>query len=72
MIKSYPEIKTIAMTTNGLVLKHKLKAFQDAGLNGLNISLDTLVEAKFTFITRRNGFSNVLNVISILLKCKSQ
>ena len=62
MIKSYPQIKTIAMTTNGLILKNKLKPLQDAGLNSLNISLDTLVEAKFIFITRRNGFNNVLNV----------
>jgi len=65
MIRSYPEIKTIAMTTNALVLKNKLKLFKDAGLNSLNISLDTLIEAKFTFITRRLGFNNVLESIKL-------
>ncbi len=62
MIKSYPEIKTIAMTSNGIILKNKLKPLKDAGLNSLNLSLDTLKEAKFTFITQRKGFNNVLNV----------
>jgi len=70
MIKSYPEIKTIAMTTNGLVIKNKLKALQEAGLNSINISLDTLIEAKFVFITRRNGFNNVLNVRVLIIKIR--
>jgi cyclic pyranopterin phosphate synthase len=65
MIKKYKEIKTIAMTTNGLLLKHKLKPMKEAGLNSINISLDTLVEAKFEFITRRKGFKTVLEVKSL-------
>jgi molybdenum cofactor biosynthesis enzyme MoaA len=61
-IKAFPEIRTIAMTTNGLVLKNKLKLMKESGLNSLNISLDTFVEAKFTFLTRRLGYKNVLEV----------
>ena len=34
-----------------------------AGLDSLNISLDTLVPQKFEFITRRKGFFNVLESI---------
>jgi molybdenum cofactor biosynthesis enzyme MoaA len=52
------------MTTNGLILKRKLKDLKDAGLDSINISLDTFVEAKFTFLTRRLGFKNVLEVMS--------
>ena len=33
----------------------------EAGVQILNISLDTLVPAKFQFITRRNGFDKVMN-----------
>ena len=80
-IKAFPEIQTIAMTTNGLVLKNKLKSLKDAGLSSLNISLDSFVEAKFTFLTRRLGFNKVMevkskyknvlfnNVFKILKKC---
>ena len=45
------------MTTNGLTLSKKLDGLHEAGLSHLNISLDTLVAAKFEFITRRKGNS---------------
>ena len=61
-IRSIPQIKLIGMTTNGLVLKNKLNSLKEAGLDNINISLDTLVEAKFNFITRRLGFQRVLEV----------
>ena len=35
----------------------------EAGVTQFNISLDTLVSAKFNFITRRRGFSRVLSAI---------
>ena len=50
------------MTTNGLVLKNKLKILKEAGLDTLNISLDTFIEAKFTLLTRRLGFQKVIEV----------
>ena len=63
MIKSFPQIKSIAMTTNGIVLKNKLKSLQEAGLDNLNISLDTFVEPKFELLTRRLGYKRVLEVL---------
>lgn len=48
-------LKTLAMTTNGITLARKLPRLKDAGLNLLNISLDTLVPKKFEFVTRRKG-----------------
>lgn len=56
-------LKTLAMTTNGLTLAKKLPNFKEAGLNSLNISLDTLVPAKFEFLTRRKGHAKVLESI---------
>ena len=41
------------MTTNGSLLPKKIEKLKAAGLNQVNISLDTLVEAKNQFITRR-------------------
>ncbi|XP_022097972.1 molybdenum cofactor biosynthesis protein 1-like isoform X2 [Acanthaster planci] len=52
-------LRTIAMTTNGVALHRKLPKLRESGLNLLNISLDTLVPAKFEFITRRRGFNQV-------------
>ena len=48
-----PNLQDIAMTTNGLTLSRFLPDLQKAGLNLLNISLDTLEPKKFEFITRR-------------------
>ena len=52
-IKSHPEIKNVSITTNGSLLPKKLEKLKEHGVNGLNISLDTLVVAKNTFISRR-------------------
>ncbi|NXE88944.1 MOCS1 protein, partial [Menura novaehollandiae] len=48
-------LKTIAVTTNGINLTRLLPRLKEAGLNAINISLDTLVPAKFEFIVRRKG-----------------
>lgn len=53
----------MGVTTNGILLKRKLPDLLDAGVTHLNISLDTLLSAKYSFITRRSGFSRVLSAI---------
>ena len=63
-IKSNDNIKTLAMTTNGIVLSKMLPKLQDAGLDALNISLDTLVPSKYEFMTRRKGHNLVMNSIT--------
>lgn len=58
-----PGVETLAITTNGLLLPKKLPRLQAAGVNLLNISLDTLDAHKFEQITRRRGFDRVLDAI---------
>ena len=58
-----PGLRTLAMTTNGLLLAKKLPALKSAGLHHLNISLDTLDPARFEAITRRGGHAQVLGAI---------
>ena len=41
----------------------RIDMLQAAGVNQLNVSLDTLVPEKFEFITRRKGFSRVVGAI---------
>ncbi|XP_041418133.1 molybdenum cofactor synthesis 1 isoform X1 [Xenopus laevis] len=57
-------LKTIALTTNGINLTRQLPKLKDAGLDVLNISLDTLVPPKFEFIVRRKGFHKVMEGIN--------
>lgn len=48
-------VKSIGMTTNGLALRRKLAPLHEAGLDTLNISLDTLDRHMFEIMTRRRG-----------------
>jgi cyclic pyranopterin phosphate synthase len=58
-------IKSIGMTTNGLLLSSQLDKLCQAGLTHVNISLDTLVPSKFETISRRdkNILPRVLSAI---------
>ncbi|XP_058255882.1 molybdenum cofactor biosynthesis protein 1 isoform X2 [Hemibagrus wyckioides] len=56
-------LKTIAVTTNGMNLARLLPGLKKAGVNLLNVSLDSLVPAKFEFIVRRKGFHKVMEGI---------
>ena len=63
-LKEIPGIRQVTMTTNGLLVSRYLDELLDAGLDGINISLDTLNEEQFRQITRRNfPLSQVLEAI---------
>lgn len=51
-IKSTPGIEHIAMTTNALRLKKLAQPLKDAGLDRVNVSIDTLDSQKFRMMTR--------------------
>ncbi|OHV02042.1 GTP 3',8-cyclase MoaA [Mycobacterium talmoniae] len=50
----------IALTTNGLGLAHRADALVAAGLNRINVSLDSVDRAHFAAITRRDRLPDVL------------
>lgn len=54
-------LKTIAMTTNGIVLSRCVEALRANGLDALNVSLDTLKPERFEQIARRKGWQRVWN-----------
>ena len=60
-------MKTIGITTNGVLLHRLLEPLARAGLNSLNISLDSLIKEKFDFITRRSAFTRVISNIRLAL-----
>jgi cyclic pyranopterin phosphate synthase len=55
-----PGVEDLALTTNGMLLDEHAAALRDAGLQRLNISLDTLREEVFQKISRREGLDRVL------------
>lgn len=57
-------LKELALTTNGISLHRKLDEMVEAGLTGVNISLDTLDPLQFPLLTRRNGFNAVMKSIN--------
>ena len=69
-IKKIKGISEVSMTTNGYLLKEKLNELIDAGLDRLNISLDTLNEEKFKEITRGAEITPVLEAIDLAYQSK--
>ena len=60
-------VRSLLMTTNGMTLRRKARNYQQLGLNGLNISLDTLKAGRFQKITRRDGFAETMHGIEAAL-----
>jgi cyclic pyranopterin phosphate synthase len=56
-------IKSISMTTNGILLSNKVKLLKDAGLGSVNISLDTFRPDRFKAMTGIDGLNKVLDAI---------
>ena len=56
-------LKDLAMTTNGVLLKKFAEPLKNAGLNRVNISLDTLDPKKYTEITRGGKLTDVFEGI---------
>ncbi|MER5176462.1 MAG: GTP 3',8-cyclase MoaA [Candidatus Nitrosocosmicus sp.] len=58
-------IKSISMTTNGLLLKDKVKKLKESGLQNVNISLDTFNQERFKSMTGIDGgLTKVLDSIN--------
>lgn len=56
-------IQDIALTTNGVLLAAQAEALRAAGVNRVNISLDTLDHTRFRFIARRGDLNRVMEGI---------
>jgi cyclic pyranopterin phosphate synthase len=63
-----PGIDDIALTTNGMLLAEQASALREAGLNRVNISLDTLDEEMFQRISRRPGVDQTIAGIDAALE----
>ena len=62
-IAKIDDIKSIGLTTNGLLFLEKVKALKSSGLDSVNISLDSFKENRFKMMTGVNGLDKVLSSI---------
>jgi cyclic pyranopterin phosphate synthase len=58
-MKRFPGIEEISMTTNALILSRIAGDLKDAGLDRINVSIDTLDPVKFKAMTRGGRFDLV-------------
>ncbi|HEU5200706.1 MAG TPA: GTP 3',8-cyclase MoaA [Ktedonobacterales bacterium] len=60
MLKPLPGLRSLSLTTNGVLLKKRAVLLAEAGLTRINVSLDSLVREKFFQLTRRDQFDAVI------------
>lgn len=68
MIKSLPNVEQVTLTTNGILLKKFVPELKKIGINGINVSLDTLDPCLFRQISGVDGLSSVLESIEYCLE----
>ncbi len=64
--RSNPEF-SLYITTNGILTFPYLLRLKELGINGINLSLDTLNPVKFKLITKRDLLRNVLKTLNELI-----
>lgn len=62
-IKAVPGIESVTLTTNGVMLKEYISELADAGIDGINISLDTMDAEKYRKITGMDNYSAVIEAV---------
>jgi len=66
-LKAIPAIEEVTLTTNGILLGDYLEMLVDYGIDGINISLDTMNRQLYQEITRFDGLDQVLENIDRVL-----
>lgn len=69
-LKSIKGIDEITMTTNGVSLKKMIPKLRDAGLDRLNISLDSLRPERLQELTGADIFSKVMDTVEHIVENK--
>jgi cyclic pyranopterin phosphate synthase len=67
-IAAIPGLKRLVVTTNGVLLSNMAQALRDAGVESLNISLDSLQPEVFSRITRGGDVRSVMKGIDAARK----
>ncbi len=66
-IRNRPDLETLHLTSNGIGVAHLVPTLREIGIDGVNLSLDTLERSTFETITGRDGLEDVLETFHALL-----
>ena len=64
-LKAIDGIEEVTVTTNGQTLEQYIDELKDIGIDGINISLDTLDPERFKYITGRGKLDKTLRAIEL-------
>lgn len=67
-LRALPGVDTVALTTNGMLLRRHTSALREAGLDAVNVSLDSLQPERFRAITGCDALAEVLRGIDAALE----
>jgi cyclic pyranopterin phosphate synthase len=68
MLSPVEGLKDLSLTTNGYLLERDAAALVEAGINRVNVSIDSLQRDRFFHITRRDSLPQVLRGLEELAK----
>ncbi|MGZ3640312.1 MAG: GTP 3',8-cyclase MoaA [Ktedonobacterales bacterium] len=60
MLRTIPGLRSLSLTTNGVLLTKLAGPLAEAGLTRINVSLDSLVRERFAQLARRDALEQVL------------
>jgi len=70
MLKEIEAVKEVSMTTNGVLLRQKLPALLENGLDRVNVSLNTLKSRRYKELTGADKFDEVWLAIKEILSAE--
>lgn len=68
-IKKLPGVSSVSLTTNAVLLAHHTKRLKEAGIDSINVSLDTIDASEYECITQKPLLKEVENGIEAAIAC---
>lgn len=68
MLKAVRGVESITLTTNGILLSEYVEALKEAGISGINVSLDTIDSVEYKRLT---GFDYLYKVIAGIKRARA-
>ena len=71
MLSALGGLRSLSLTTNGVLLTRLARPLADAGLTRINVSLDSLVRERFAQLARRDALDQVLAGLEAVEQCQT-
>ena len=68
-IKKIPSVRSVSLTTNAVLLAQHAKQLKEAGIDSINVSLDTIDASEYEHITKKPLLDKVEHGIDAAIEC---